>query len=77
VRCCILAKPQAGQGACTRVKQCEENQTKKISLFCLKNSLYPIGAMLLTPNKIQTNPNKSKQIHTNSYKTHTNPNMFG
>jgi hypothetical protein len=51
-----------GDNSC--VKLYEENQTKKITLFCLKNSLYLIGAMLLTPNKFIQNPYKSKQNQT-------------
>jgi hypothetical protein len=59
-----------GDNSC--VKQCEENQTKKITLFYLKNPLYSTVAMLSVPNKNQTNPYKSKQIQTCLAKTPNN-----
>jgi hypothetical protein len=40
----LPTKRKKGDNSC--VKLYEENQTKKITLFCLKNSLYPTVAML-------------------------------
>jgi hypothetical protein len=51
-------KPQAGQGACTHVKQCEENHTKKFTVFVLKIDK--------TQHPQALKPSYKK--HTNTYK---------
>jgi hypothetical protein len=62
----LTPTPPPGQAACTRVKPCEENQTKKNHLVLFEKYLIPnSGNALSTKQK----PNKSIQTQTNSYKS--------